>query len=196
MVFQLWRTLFNNFAVEDIGLTSEAVGMIQAIREIPGFLALLVVYIILIIKEKWFGFIAAIFISIGVMTTGYFPSKWGLAATTLLMSTGFHFYETVNQSLSMQYFSKSNFPMAIANLRKYGALAAIFTGIAISFLTNLISYKDLYVGFGLMGILGTFTALKFLPDESKAPTQKKGLVFKKKYWDRTSGSIPIYINHT
>jgi hypothetical protein len=34
---QGWRTLFNNFAVEVAGLDGHQVGIIQSVREIPGF---------------------------------------------------------------------------------------------------------------------------------------------------------------
>ena len=44
---QAWQTLFNNFAVDVAGLNGHHVGMIQSIREIPGFLALLAVFVIL-----------------------------------------------------------------------------------------------------------------------------------------------------
>jgi hypothetical protein len=44
---QTWQTLFNNFAVENAGLEGRHIGIIQSVREIPGFLALLAVYIIL-----------------------------------------------------------------------------------------------------------------------------------------------------
>jgi len=48
---QTWRTLFNNFAVEIVNLQGNHIGIIQSVREIPGFLALLVVFFLLIIKE-------------------------------------------------------------------------------------------------------------------------------------------------
>ena len=48
---QTWRTLFNNFAVEIAGLEGKHIGVIQSVREIPGFLALPVVYAILIVRE-------------------------------------------------------------------------------------------------------------------------------------------------
>ena len=38
---QTWLTLFNNFAVEVAGLEGIHIGVIQSVREIPGFLALL-----------------------------------------------------------------------------------------------------------------------------------------------------------
>jgi MFS family permease len=182
IVFQLWRTLFNNFSVETIGMDSAAVGLVQTVREIPGFMAFFVVYIILIIKEKWVAFISVLIMSIGVAITGFFPSKTGLLLTTLLMSIGFHYFETINQSLSMQYFSKKNFTTATANLRRYGALASIIVGIFITSLTTVLTYKQMYLFFGCLGVIGVFYALKFLPDEEKAPQQTKGLVFKKEYW--------------
>jgi len=182
IVFQLWRTLFNNFGVEVIELDSDAVGLIQAVREIPGFLSFLVIYLVLLIKEKWLALISAFVLCLGVAVTGYFPSKLGLLGTTLLMSIGFHFYETINQSLSMQYFSIENFTTATANLRRFGALAAIVTGICISALTRFLEFKELYLLFGLIGSAGVFISLTFLPDENKAPIQRKGLVLKKKYW--------------
>ncbi|MBW1890940.1 MAG: MFS transporter, partial [Deltaproteobacteria bacterium] len=48
---QAWQTLFNNFAVEVAGLEGKHVGVIQSVREIPGVLALLAIYVMLIIKE-------------------------------------------------------------------------------------------------------------------------------------------------
>ena len=40
--FQEWRTLLNNYAVEIVDITGQEMGIIQSIREIPGFLAMLV----------------------------------------------------------------------------------------------------------------------------------------------------------
>jgi len=48
---QCWRTLFDNFGVNVVGLDGHHVGMLQSIREIPGFLALLVTYVLLVIRE-------------------------------------------------------------------------------------------------------------------------------------------------
>jgi hypothetical protein len=47
---QAWITLFNNFAVEVANLDGDSIGIIQSVREIPGFLALLAVFVILFIK--------------------------------------------------------------------------------------------------------------------------------------------------
>jgi hypothetical protein len=48
---QCWQTLFDNFAVNMVGLDGYHIGILQSVREIPGFLALLVTYVLFIIKE-------------------------------------------------------------------------------------------------------------------------------------------------
>ena len=110
MVLQAWRTLFNNFAVEAAGLNGQHVGMIQSVREIPGFLALLTVYVILLIKEHRLSALSILLLGLGIAVTGLFPSYTGLLLTTLVMSFGFHYYETTNMSLTLQYFDEKTSP--------------------------------------------------------------------------------------
>ena len=74
---QAWRTLFNNFAVEIAGLDGNHIGMIQSFREIPGFLALLAIFILLIIKEHKLSAFSIILLGLGVGITGLFPSYTG-----------------------------------------------------------------------------------------------------------------------
>ena len=62
---QAWMILFNNFGVEKVGLTGQHVGTIQSIREIPGFLALLAVYFLLIIKEHRLSSLSIILLGAG-----------------------------------------------------------------------------------------------------------------------------------
>ncbi|MCK5195325.1 MAG: MFS transporter, partial [Desulfobulbaceae bacterium] len=128
---QAWMILFNNFAVEMAGLNGRQVGAVQSVREIPGFLALLAVFVMLIIREHRLGAIAIVLLGAGTAVTGFFPTYSGLLATTLLMSFGFHYYETVNQSLTLQYFSKNTSPLVFGRLRSLAAAATIITSLLI-----------------------------------------------------------------
>ncbi len=73
-----WLTLFNNFAVEVVALKGNQIGIIQSIREIPGFLALLIVYILLVIKEHRLSALAIIILGLGMAVSGMLPSFSGL----------------------------------------------------------------------------------------------------------------------
>ena len=88
---QAWQTLFNNFAVEVVGLEGNHVGIIQSVREIPGFVALLAIFIMMVIKEHRLSALSILFLGLGVGVTGLFPSYSGLLMTTLTMSFGFQY---------------------------------------------------------------------------------------------------------
>jgi hypothetical protein len=179
---QTWRTLFNNFAVEVANLEGNHIGMIQSIREIPGFLALLAIFIFMVMREHRLSALSIFIMGIGVAVTGVFPSYTGLIFTTLIMSFGFHYYETTNQSLTLQYFDQQASPWVFGKLRSYAAATNIGIGIIIFSMTAVLSYLQIYLALGLLiigvGIWGLFqnpTRLDIVP-------QRKKMVFRKKYW--------------
>jgi predicted MFS family arabinose efflux permease len=179
---QAWRTLFNNFAVEVVHLEGNHIGIIQSVREIPGFLALLVIYIILILKEHRLSALSIAILGLGVGITGVFPSYTGLIATTMIMSFGFHYFETTNQSLTLQYFDKDSSPLVIGKLRSYGAAANVAVGITIYLISYILSYE---ATFGLIGfvivIVGIWGMLQN-PTREGLPVQHKKMIFRRKYW--------------
>lgn len=181
MSFQAWRTLFNNFSVEMANLESNDIGLIQSIREVPGFLALLTVYILMFIKEHKFAALSVLIMGLGVSLTFLFPSLSGLLITTLIMSFGFHYYETVNQSLILQHFSKQETPHIFASIRRFSALACILTGAVIWGMTKFVSYQGIYITFGVIAILGGLWALKQKPISKNKTPQRKEMIFRKKY---------------
>jgi len=179
---QCWLTLFDNFSVNIVGLDGHHIGALQSVREIPGFLALLVTYVILIIKEHKLSALAIIVLGAGLFATGFLPSFFGLIFTTMIMSFGFHYYETTNKSLTLQYFDKLTAPLVLSAQRSYAAAASIVVGIIIFFIAPLFSYKTMYILFGgVIGICGVWAFTKNPTDKDIIP-QKKQLILKKRYW--------------
>ncbi len=177
---QTWRTLFNNFAVEVAGLGGDHIGMIQSIREIPGFLALLVVFVTLVIREHRLSALSISILGLGVALTGFFPSYTGLIFTTLLMSFGFHYFETTNQSLTLQYFDKHTSPWVMGKLRSYSSAAAIIIGLVILVLSSLLSYEAMFgilgsliIGVGIWGTLQNPTRPNLAPQHRKMILRKR-----------------------
>ena len=146
---QAWRTLFNNFAVDVAGLGGDHIGFIQSVREIPGFLALLAIFIILWVKEYRLSALSILLLGMGVAVTGLFPSFVGLTLTTLLMSFGFHYFETTNMSLTLQYFKKNESPWVFGKLRSLAAASNIGIGLFIYFAAPFLSFLQLYLIVGV-----------------------------------------------
>lgn len=179
---QGWMTLFNNFAVEKANFDGFDMGFTQSIRELPGFLTLLAVYILIFIREDRLAVISVFTLGVGIFLTGFFPSFTGIIFTTLIMSFGFHYYETVNQSLTLQYFEKSTSPVVFGRLRSIAAITSILTGIMVYFFTKYFDYKTSYMILGGFVMLIAFVTLFFDPTDKSKPVQIKKMILRKKYW--------------
>ena len=182
MGLQAWRTLFDNFAVNVAGLDGNHIGMIQSFREIPGFLTLLVVFVIMIIREHRLSAISILVLGLGVAATGQFPTFTGLLLTTMLMSFGFHYYETTNQSLTLQYFDEDTSPLVFGRLRALAAASNIGVGVLIFLISPVIDYSVIYlfVG-GLLMAVGIWGTRQDPSDKDLIP-QRKEMVFRRRYW--------------
>lgn len=179
---QAWQTLINNFAVEAAHLGADQIGFVQSIREVPGFLSMLVVYVLLVFSEQRAASLAVLLLGLGLCLTGYFPSFWGLTLTTLVMSTGFHYYEPLNQSLTLQHFNTFEAPVVLSRIRAVGALANIAVGVVIYFLADAMGYTGMFAATGAVvaavGVWGLFKK----PCETNVPPQKKKMYLRRKYW--------------
>ena len=178
---QAWQTLFNNFAVEVAGLNGHQVGMIQSFREVPGFLALLAVFVIMLIKEYRLSALSILFLGLGVAMTGLFPSYLGLVLTTLIMSFGFHYYETTNMSLTLQYFDKATSPWVFGKQRSYAAASNIAVGILIYLLIFLLDFTKIYLLFGSLISAAAVWGLIQDPSNKTIIPQRKKMIVRKKY---------------
>lgn len=182
--FGIWRALLNNFTVEYAGFTGIEIGILQSLREIPGFLAFGVVFLLLIMREQTLALLSLVLLGLGTALTGFFPFEIGLYATTVLMSIGFHYYETINQSLSLQWFEKEHAAHKMGQLLAVGA----FTGLvayALVWLTldvfSLPMQAVYLLGGGLTIAIAVFCWLWF-PHFPEKVEQHKKLILRKRYW--------------
>jgi hypothetical protein len=180
--FQGWRTLINNFAVDSVGIDGFWIGIMQSVREVPGFLSLLVIYITIILSEFKIISFSTMILGIGVALTGFFPTHYGLILTTLIMSVGFHYFETTRQSLVLQNFKKYDTPSILGALNSISAIVNIIVGISILILANYLDMKIMFLILGIIVILLAFLSLKCKTKNRSTHPQHKKMILRKKYW--------------
>ena len=176
--------MLNNFVVERAGFTGVEIGILQSLREVPGFLAFTTVFVLLILKEQTFAVIALALLGIGVALTGFFPSAIGLYLTTILMSTGFHYFEVVKQSLSLQWYRKADTPRALGKLISVGSITSLVVYATLWVLLAPIGLDYVWIYLfagGLSCCLAIFMSLGF-PHFRAEYEQTNSLVLKKRYW--------------
>ncbi len=125
IAFSSWMALLNNFTIEVAAFTGREIGILQSLREVPGFLAFTAVFVLWLLHEQRFAVISLFLLGLGVFLTGFFPSALGLYATTVLMSIGFHYFETINQSLTLQWLPKDRTAEFMGQAMSIKAVAAI-----------------------------------------------------------------------
>ncbi|MFT5452918.1 MAG: hypothetical protein ACI9N9_002416, partial [Enterobacterales bacterium] len=147
LTFSTWHVLLNNFAIEQAAYNGADIGILQSVREIPGFIAFTVIFLLLIISEQVLALVSLAVLSIGVALTGFFPSSIGLLATTFLMSMGFHYYETVKNSLVLQWIPKSEAPFFLGKLLAIGSVSSLFVYSSVWLLIEhfSVAFKWLYL---------------------------------------------------
>lgn len=184
IAFSSWMALLNNFVIERANFDGADIGLLQSVREIPGFLAFTVIFVLLFIREQRFMIVSLAMLTLGSAITGFFPSLTGLLLTTLLMSTGFHYFETLKQSLALQWLSKEEAPEMLGKYISVGALASLLTygSLWVCLEVFQLDFKWVYLLFGGIGfVLVIWIAMTFPQFETKVAQNKK-LVLRKRYW--------------
>ncbi|MBZ8134730.1 MFS transporter [Afifella sp. IM 167] len=184
IAFASWWTLIKNFAVEGIGLTGREIGFQESIREIPGFLSFLAIYVLFVMREQTLALVSLALLGIGVAITGWFPSAWGLYATTLLMSLGFHYYETMNQSLALQWLPRAEAPRIMGRILAVAGVAQLvaYGLIAIGWKTFELSFTAVFMIAGGTTLAIVLFLVFAFPDFREETPQLKKLVLRRRYW--------------
>jgi hypothetical protein len=182
--FATWRALINNFAVEQASFTGVEIGILQSLREVPGFLAFAVVFLLLLFREQTLATLSLILLGIGTALTGFLPSVMGLYFTTVLMSIGFHYSETMQQSLSLQLISKDQLPIVMGRQMAVGSFTGLFVFGALYLILDLssISYELIYLVGGLGTIAMAIIIYRAFPHFKGEAEQHKTMILRKRYW--------------
>jgi hypothetical protein len=184
LTFSVWQALLNNFAVERAAFTGAEIGMLQSLREVPGFLAFTAVFVLLIVREQRFALASLLVMSVGVALTPYFPTTYGLYATTVVMSLGFHYFETINKSLTLQWIDKgetAHFMGRAMAVKAAGALLA-YSSIWLLMEWFNVGFKGMYLLAGGAGICITLGLWALFPNYADGVVQHKKLILRRRYW--------------
>lgn len=182
--FATWMSLLNNFVIEVAQFDGAKIGILQSLREIPGLLAFTVLFILLIFAQQRLAYLSLILLGIGTALTGYFPNTIGLYITTVIMSIGFHYMETLNQSLTLQWIGKDRAPIVLGKVNAVRSFMGIivFGFIYLSMTILHFDYKTVYLIGGITTCLIAILAWVLFDHFKEEILQDKKIVLRKQYW--------------
>jgi len=184
LAFSVWEVLLNNFALERADFSGREIGILHSLREIPGFLSFTAVLILLLIREQPFALASVALLGFGVALTGFLPTEYGLYFTSVLMSIGFHYYYTIQQSLTLQWVEVERSPEVMGRLSASASVAALlaFGGVWLGMKYLGLSYTALYLIAGGAAVLISLFAWWAFPSFGHKVPQQKQLLMRRRYW--------------
>jgi hypothetical protein len=184
IAFNTWNALINNFVVERAAFTGVEIGILQSLREVPGFMAFTTVFVLLLIREQTFAVLALALLGAGVAATGFFPTVYGLYFTTVVMSLGFHYFEAVKQSVSLQWLSKDEAPQVLGRLISVASITSLVVYGVLWLLLEVVALDYLWLFVIAGSICAALAVVMWLgfPHFKSATPQHSHLVIRKRYW--------------
>jgi len=184
IAFATWQALLNNFVIEVAGFTGVEIGWLHSVREIPGFLSIGVIFLIMFWREQTLLIFNIALLAVATAVTAWFPSLGGILTITLLSSIGFHYFETINQSLQLQWIVRERAPQLLGWLIAVGSGASLVAyGLLVgTWKTFDLSYNFVYlVAGGTTLVIALFAWFAYPKFESPEP-QLKRFVLRRRYW--------------
>ncbi|MGB1446142.1 MAG: MFS transporter [Arenicellales bacterium] len=182
--FATWQALLNNFAIERAAFSGAEIGILQSLREVPGFLAFTVVFLLFLLREQRIALVSLILLGVGTALTGFFPSVIGLYLTTVLMSIGFHYFETIQTSLSLQWVEPERTAEVLGRIIAVGAFTSIvaFAAIWLAFDVMSLDFVTVYILGGGITVAIAVAAWLCFPQFPIRVRQRRQLILRKRYW--------------
>ena len=184
VAFNTWNALINNFVVERAAFTGVEIGILQSLREVPGFLAFTTVFVLLLLREQTFAVLSLALLGAGVAATGFFPSVYGLYFTTVVMSIGFHYFEAVKQSLSLQWLSREEAPQVLGRLISVAAVTSLVVYSVLWLLLEVLALDYVWILLIAGAACSALAVVMWLgfPHFESATGQHGHIVLRKRYW--------------
>ena len=180
----VWLNLLNNFAIDEIDFTGAEMGILQSLREVPGFLAFTVIFVLAFIREQKLAYISLALLGGGVMLTGFVETNMTFYLATIIMSIGFHYFETINGSLTLQWIDKDKTAEFLGRVIATRSAASIiaFSLVWLLFEQFQVAYMWLYLiagGVCIAIVLFCWQHFSLFPEKV---TQTKKIILRKRYW--------------
>lgn len=184
IAFSTWAALLNNFVVEVAQFDGADIGLLHTIREIPGFLAVAVIVLLYVFREQVLGIVSLALLGAATAVTAWYPSLGGILTITLLSSIGFHYYETVNQSLQLQWIRKDRAPVMLGLLTSAGSAAnlVIYVLLVLTWQSLGLSFNTVFLLAGGLTCLIALAGFLLFPQFEAATPQRKEFVLRRRYW--------------
>jgi len=189
--FNVWNALFNNFAVEEIGISATQIGLTQSLRELPGLLGFLLGFLAIWFSEMRIMGLSVLLLGLGLVTTGWANGLGSLILGAMITSIGFHWFYPSSNSVVLMGVGTEEAPEVLGRLRSVAAFAAVLGTLIIWLFVEgaqigpvsiaAWGYRNTFYVVGGVVIVGSFFALRNGRRRGEL-LQRRKVIFRRDYW--------------
>ena len=189
--YSIWQAVFNNFAVEELGVRADQIGIIHSVREIPGLMGFVLGLLVLWLSEMRVLGLSLLLLGLGLVVSGWASGLGTLMLGTIVISIGFHFFYPCNSSVVLMAAGKEEAPKVLGRLRSVSAFSAVIGTILIWLLVGGFQlgslsipdwgYRNILILTGGVAIAGSLLVVRN-GRRYRFETKRRKVVFRREYW--------------
>ena len=179
--FTIWRVLFNNYAKEVFDISPLQIGIIQAVREVPGLLGFGTGLLSLVMTESKIAAVCIVILGLGLLAIGSAEDLWMLGFGTFIMSIGFHYFLSANKSQLLSYIKTIESGRVQGKLISLESSASVAATLVVLGITLIFSYRLTFYLFGfVLFLFGIYFTKTIKPN--RVISERRLVRLKSKYW--------------
>ncbi|HYG59013.1 MAG TPA: MFS transporter, partial [Symbiobacteriaceae bacterium] len=152
--FSFFRSVFSNFAVQELAISATQYGWLEGIREVPGLATVLLVAMAARLNDERLYTVSGALIGIGLWLYASAHSYADLIVATLVQSIGFHVWTVVQDSLVMHTVSTGDRAAQLGRVNSVAAAATLIGMGVVSVLGAWLGLRHFFIVGGLAGLAG------------------------------------------
>ncbi|HEY3298513.1 MAG TPA: MFS transporter [Armatimonadota bacterium] len=177
--FGAFNAAYTNFIVQVLHLTPGQLGVVESIRETPGFLIVFVAALTMRFAEPLVAAGALILFAVGIGAYVGVNSLFSLVVWSLVWSLGLHAWMTLQPSMTLALADKNSKGKRLGQLMGLSSLGTILGMLLVFFAGHIIGFRAVFVISGLTILLGAFAILGISKDIGHA--EKPRMVYNRRY---------------
>ena len=178
--FGVQLTVINNFIVERLGIEAHELGIVEALREIPGFLNFVFLAIMIALSPPLATAICLVLMGFGIAAFSQVESVAMFTLFSVVWSIGFHAWHPLSQSMGILFSPAGEKGKALGQLRAVESFAWFTMIGACIFLYPYIGYNGLFVIAGVACLVGAVAILG--ASRNRISEVDRSFLLRKKYW--------------
>ncbi len=176
--FGVQLTMYNNFIVDRLAIEPEDLGVVEALREVPGLLNALIIAGLAGIAAPLSAGLSLILMGAGLMAYTAVHTVFALALWSVVWSIGFHCWVPLEQTMALQFSQGEEKGRWLGQLRAVSSVGWLLAILVCLTTYRYIGYDGLYVIAGL-ATMGGGVAVLFA--SRKRAIGERSFVFRRRY---------------